>query len=49
LAWEWGVLSVAVLGTAAVVAARLAYVLYTTDTAYVPALRPLYGFVRTWL
>ncbi len=47
--WERVLLVGVVLGTAAVVAARLSYVLYTTETAYVPALRPLYGFVRAWL
>jgi energy-coupling factor transport system permease protein len=48
-AWESVLLGTAALAVAGVVAARLAYVLYTTETAYVPALRPLYGFVRSWL
>lgn len=47
--WEWGVLTAAFTGTACVVAARLLYVLYTTETLYLRALRPLYGFVRSWL
>jgi len=35
--------------TAALASARLAYVLYSSDTVYVAALRPLYGLVRGWL
>ena len=35
--------------TGAVVGARLLYALYTTDSWYHPALRPLYSFVRGWL
>ncbi len=48
-AWEPWVLVLAFGGVGAAVGARLVYVLYTTETAYVPALRPLYGFVRSWL
>ncbi len=47
--WEPLVLLAACSVTGGAVAARLAYVLYTTETAYVPAWRPLYGFVRSWL
>jgi len=39
----------AVLLTAPAVAGRLLYVLYTSETWYHPALRPLYGWVRGWL
>lgn len=35
--------------TLAVAGARLLFLLYTSDTWYHPALRPLYGFVRGWL
>jgi hypothetical protein len=31
------------------VAARVLFQLYTSDTWYHPALRPLYGAVRGWL
>ncbi len=31
------------------VAMRLMYLLYTWDSVYVPALRPMYAFVRTWM
>lgn len=37
------------LVTGAVALSRLLYVLYTSDTWYLPALRPLYGLVRGWL
>ena len=42
------VLVVAGLSTLAVASARLAYVLYTSDTLYIQGLRPLYGLVRAW-
>ena len=32
-----------------VVLSRLLYILYTSETWYHPALRPVYGLVRTWL
>ena len=35
--------------TLGIASARLLYLLYTSDTWYLPALRPLYGFVRAWL
>jgi energy-coupling factor transport system permease protein len=38
---------VTLLGVGAL-ASRGLYLLYTTDTLYLPALRPLYGFVRAW-
>lgn len=31
------------------VALRVLYTLYTSEILYIPALRPLYGFVRTWM
>lgn len=38
------------LGTAlALAGTRIAYLLYTSETLYIQALRPLYGFVRAWL
>lgn len=48
-ALDLAVLFAAGTTTLAVVAARLAYVLYVSDTIYIQALRPLYGFVRAWL
>jgi energy-coupling factor transport system permease protein len=47
--WEAALLLGVYSALVGVVGARLSYVLYTTETAYVPALRPLYGFVRNWL
>lgn len=47
--WEKTVLVAALLLTAAVVAARVSFVLYVTETWYHPDLRPLYVFVRGWL
>ena len=35
--------------TLAVATARLLFLLYTWETLYLPELRPLYGFVRSWL
>lgn len=46
---DWGVLATAAVVSLSVVASRLLYVLYTAETLYVPALRPLYGFVRSFL
>lgn len=48
-AWEPVLLLFAVGLTLGTVAARLAWALYVTDVLYVPAWRPLYGFVRAWL
>lgn len=48
-AWEWPVLGMAVVTTAAVLCVRILFVLYTVELLYLPALRPLYGFVRRWL
>lgn len=42
-------MAAAITATAAVVGARVMYLLYVSDTVYVQALRPLYGFVRAWL
>jgi energy-coupling factor transport system permease protein len=39
----------AALGGLALVAARLLFVVYTSDLWHHPDLRPLYGFVRNWL
>lgn len=47
--WEPPLLLLAVAATVAVAAARLLFVLYSADLLYLPALRPLYGFVRAWL
>lgn len=47
--WERGLLVVVGSGVAALVGARLLFALYTAELLYVPALRPLYGFVRAWL
>jgi energy-coupling factor transporter transmembrane protein EcfT len=33
----------------AVAGSRVAYLLYTSETLYIQALRPLYGFVRAYL
>lgn len=35
--------------TLSLASARLLYLLYTSETVYLPALRPLYGFVRAYL
>ena len=48
-AWEWPVLGMAVVTTAAVLCVRVLFVLYTVELLYLPGLRPLYGFVRRWL
>ncbi len=47
--WEIGLLVGATLVTATAVWARLMYVLYASEMLYVPALRPMYGFVRGYL
>jgi energy-coupling factor transporter transmembrane protein EcfT len=46
---DWGLLLTAVTISVGVAGCRMVYILYTTETAYFPALRPLYGFVRSWL
>ena len=40
-----GALTVSLAG----VGTRLLYLLYLSETLYLPHLRPLYGFVRRWL
>ena len=47
--WELPLLAGAGLITVALLGLRIGYLLYTTDVLYVPAWRPLYGLVRTWL
>ena len=42
-------LALAVIVVLPAISGRLLYVLYTSETWYHPALRPLYGFVRAWL
>lgn len=46
---DWSLLSAAAAVSASVASARILYALYTAEAIYIPALRPLYGFVRTWL
>jgi len=48
-AGDWVVLWAAGVVSSGVVTARLLYLLYTSETWYWPALRPLYGFTRNWL
>ena len=47
--WELPLLAVAGSITLGAVALRVLFLAYTADVLYVPALRPLYGFVRSWL
>jgi len=47
--WEPAVLAGAGALGAAALAARLLYLLYTSETAWFPALRPVYALVRRWL
>ncbi|MCP4869230.1 MAG: hypothetical protein GY898_10990 [Proteobacteria bacterium] len=47
--WEPVLLGSAAAVTLAAVAARLLYAAYVAEVAYFPSLRPLYGFVRSWL
>jgi len=47
--WEPLLLAAVAALTASAIAARLLYVIYVSDLAYFPALRELYGFVRSWL
>ena len=46
---EVALLIVAVSLTLAAVASRALFVLYASEVLYLPSLRPLYGFVRSWL
>ncbi|MCO4771273.1 MAG: ATP-binding cassette domain-containing protein [Deltaproteobacteria bacterium] len=45
----WGLLGTAVVVTATLAAGRILFVLYSAEVLYLPALRPLYGWVRAWL
>ncbi len=45
-AWEIPVLAVAATITLTAVGMRLLFALYTAEALYIPALRPLYGFIR---
>lgn len=47
--WEIPLIAAALAATAAVLAARILFALYTAELLYLPTLRPLYGFVRQWL
>ena len=47
--WEIGALAGATAVTGAAVWARVMYLLYSSETLYLPALRPVYGFVRSYL
>ncbi len=52
LVWRWTDSLLLVLSgtlTAAIVLARLLYLLYTSEALYIPALRPLYAAVRAWM
>jgi energy-coupling factor transport system permease protein len=44
-----GTLAVLLVAGTGLVSLRLLFQLYTSDTWYHPALRPLYGWVRAWL
>lgn len=47
--WELALGATALTLTAAASSARVLFVLYSAEVLYVPALRPLYGWVRAWL
>jgi energy-coupling factor transport system permease protein len=47
--WEWPILIGAWALALGAAAGRALFLLYTTDTWYLPALRPLYAFFRGWL
>ncbi len=47
--WEVVLVVVALGAASAAALARLVYALYVSEIAWHPALRPLYGFVRSWL
>ena len=47
--WELGLLAIVGGLTGTAVIGRLLFVLYVTEVLYVPAWRPLYGWVRAWL
>ena len=44
-----GLLALGLLTTLGICWARVMTLLYTSETLYLQALRPLYGFVRDWL
>lgn len=46
---EPALLVFAATATLSVVAARLLFLLYSAEVLYIPALRPVYGWVRAWL
>ncbi|MFT5685904.1 MAG: energy-coupling factor transporter ATP-binding protein EcfA2, partial [Myxococcota bacterium] len=46
---DWSLIGAATAVSLTVASARILYALYTAEAVYIPALRPLYGFVRTWL
>ena len=47
--WEPWLLALALGFSLSIVGARLLYLLYASDSLYIPQLRPLYSFVRGWL
>ena len=47
--WDYVLLLMGLSSAVAIAASRLAYLLYTSETLYIQALRPLYGFVRAYL
>ena len=47
--WEPALLLLAGSVTGSAIAARLLYAAYVGEVVYFPSLRPLYGFVRSWL
>ena len=46
---DWTLLLAAAGVSLSILTARILYALYTAEAVYFPGLRPLYGFVRTWL
>jgi energy-coupling factor transporter ATP-binding protein EcfA2/energy-coupling factor transporter transmembrane protein EcfT len=46
---DWGLIGLGLLVTLGVCWARVMMLLYTSETLYLQALRPLYGFVRDWI
>ena len=48
---QWEPVLIVMVGTITMtsVAMRLLYLLYTWDSVYLPALRPMYAFVRAWM
>ena len=47
--FEPAVIALASLVTLSALTMRMLYLMYTWDSFYVPALRPMYAFVRNWL